>query len=117
IRHPGIYLGADSHRNQYFLHNHYHYGKATVCTIGEFAQSQPIHEYSEKCTNAPLAVIESGLNQVVRGERYNFANYNCQTFVNVACNNERRSQDVEKWVGRVVFGVFTAALIGLIAKS
>lgn len=30
IKHPGIYLGTDNLGNNYFAHNHYHFGKPTI---------------------------------------------------------------------------------------
>lgn len=104
IKHPGIFLGVDANGIGYFLHNHYHYGKAHITTEKEFAQGMPLYIYNEKCSNTPLRVIEIGLNEMLRGENYKPVSYNCQTFTNSACHNTRKSEDADKWIGRVLVG-------------
>ncbi len=111
VKHPGIFLGVDTSGNGYFLHNHYHYGKATIVTEREFTQNKPIYIYNEKCSNAPLRVIEIGLNEMLRGESYKPITYNCQTYTNTACHNQRKSEDAEKWVSGILLG--SLALLGL----
>lgn len=115
IKHPGIFLGVDTWGNGYFLHNHYHYGKAVIVTEREFTQNKPIYIYNEKCSNSPLKVIEIGLNEMLRGESYKPITYNCQTYTNTACHNQRKSEDAEKWIGRVFLG--SLALLGLALVS
>ncbi len=61
--------------------------------------------------NASLKVIEVGLKEILRGESYKPISYNCQTFTDTACNNERKSADATKWIERILFG--SAALIVL----
>jgi hypothetical protein len=107
IKHPGIFLGTDYNGEGWFLHNHFLTGKASFITESNFRKNQPIYLYTEKCSNAPLTVIDIGLKQVLAGESYKPVSYNCQTFVNQACNNQRRSDSVEKWVS----GLFIAGLI------
>lgn len=104
VKHSGIFLGVDSNGVGYFLHNHFHYGKAHITTQNEFAKGMPLYIYNEKCSNTPLKVIEIGLNEMLRGESYKPITYNCQTFTNTACHNQRKSDDSEKWVSRVVLG-------------
>lgn len=104
IKHPGIFLGVDANGIGYFLHNHYHYGKAHITTEKEFAQGMPLYIYNKKCSNTPLRVIEIGLNEMLRGENYKPVSYNCQTFTNSACHNTRKSEDADKWIGRVLVG-------------
>ncbi len=109
VKHPGIFLGVDINGVGYFLHNHYHYGRAVVVTENEFTQEKPLYIYTEKCSNAPLKVIEVGLREAVRGEQYHFLDYNCQTFTNTACNNVRKSETVNSWL----FGGGILALVGI----
>ena len=113
VKHPGIYLGVDANGNGYFLHNHYHYGRAHIVTEKEFKKGRPIYPYDEKCSNTPLKVIELGLNEVLRGETYKPISYNCQTFTNTACHNQRKSDDVQKWLGGIVVGSLVLLGIGL----
>lgn len=112
IKHPGIFLGVDIWGKGYFLHNHYHYGKAHITTEAEFKKGQPIYIYNQKCSNYPLKVIEIGLNEIFRGERYKAVTYNCQTFTNTACLNKRKSTDVEKWVGGILLTSLALLFIG-----
>lgn len=114
IKHPGIFLGIDSNRQGYFLHNHYHYGKAYITTERDFRKGMPIYLYTEKCSNTPFKVIEIGLNQILSGESYKPISYNCQTFANTACYNERKSADANKWIG-IAAAVIGVAFIGLVA--
>lgn len=117
IKHPGIFLGVDLNGIGYFLHNHYHYGKAHITTEKEFAQGMPLYIYNEKCSNTPLKVIEIGLNEMFRGESYKPVSYNCQTYTNTACYNQRKSEDADKWVGRVAAGLLLFAFIGIVSRS
>ena len=113
IKHPGIFLGLDANGTGYFLHNHYHYGKAYITTEKEFVKGMPLYIYNEQCSNSVLKVIEIGLNEVLRGESYKPASYNCQTFTNTACHNVRESEDAEKWAGRILFGSLVLLGLGL----
>lgn len=117
IKHPGIFLGVDANGIGYFLHNHYHYGKAHITTERDFAQGMPLYIYNEKCSNTPLRVIEIGLNEMLRGESYKPVSYNCQTYTNTACHNTRKSEDADKWVGRIAAGFILFAFIGLISRN
>ncbi len=113
IKHPGIFLGIDIYGNNYFLHNHYHYGKAHITSEKEFSQEMPLYIYNEKCSNTPLKVIEIGLNEMLRGESYKPISYNCQTFTNTACHNTRKSEDADKLVGRVALASLLLIGFGL----
>lgn len=117
IKHPGIFLGEDINGIGYFLHNHYHYGKAHITTEKEFVEGMSLYIYNEKCSNTPLKVIEIGLNEMLRGESYKPVSYNCQTFTNTACHNTRKSEDAEKWVGRLAAGFILFVFIGLISRK
>ena len=102
----------DAYGIGYFLHNHYHFGKAQIVSESEFAKGMPLYIYNEKCSNTPLKVIEIGLNEMLRGESYKPITYNCQTFTNTACHNQRKSDDAEKWVGRVLLGSLALVILG-----
>jgi hypothetical protein len=115
VKHPGIYLGKDAYGVGYFLHNHYHYGKAHITNQNEFVKGMPLYIYNEKCSNTPLKVIEIGLNEIMRGESYKPITYNCQTYTNTACHNQRKSADAEKWVGGILLGSLALLLISAIA--
>lgn len=115
IKHPGIYLGVDSNGIGYFLHNHYHFGKAHITTMADFTKGMPLYIYNEKCSNTPLKVIEIGLNEILRGESYKPISYNCQTFTNTACHNKRKSADADKWVGGIALVSAAFLLIGALA--
>lgn len=117
IKHPSISLGVDANGIGYYLHNHYHYGKAHITTEKEFAHGMPLYIYNEKCSNTPLKVIEIGLNEMLRDESYKPVSYNCQTYTNTACHNQRKSEDVEKWVGSIAAGLLLFAFIGLVSRS
>jgi hypothetical protein len=115
VKHSGIYLGADAYGTEYFLHNHYHFGKAHITTAANFIQGKPLYIYNEKCSNTPLRVIEIGLNEILRGESYKPVSYNCQTFTNTACNNQRKSADAEKVIGGIVLASLGFLFIGVLA--
>lgn len=104
IKHPGIFLGVDVHGVEYFLHNHYLLGTATLVTGDDFRQGMPIHLYELKYTNPPLTVIKIGLNEAIRKEPYHVINYNCQDYVNLASNNQRKSESIEKISTNVLIG-------------
>ncbi len=113
VKHPGIFLGVDKYGVGYFLHNHYQIGRADIVTQSDYTQGKPLYIYNEKCSNTSLKVLEVGLAQWKKGESYHFLTYNCQTFTNTACHNQRKSEDAEKWVGRVVFGSIVLLGLGL----
>ena len=104
IKHPGIFLGIDINGVEYFLHNHYHIGKAAIVTGDEFKSGQPLFLYNEFCTNSPLQVIQIGLLNAQKGESYHFLKYNCQTYTNLACHNKNESQDVIRIGRQLLFG-------------
>jgi hypothetical protein len=111
IKHPGIFLGVDLHGIEYFLHNHYQFGTACLVTGNEFKQRMPIWLYELKYTNSPLRVIQIALDEVKRKERYHVVNYNCQDYVNLASNNQRKSESVDKIASNFFFG--TLLFVGL----
>jgi len=113
VKHPGIFIGTDAWNNEYFVHNHYQVGKASLAIRNAFDKGMPIYLYEEKCSNQPLTVVNKAFQHIARGERYNFISYNCQTMVNDACSNQRKSQDVEKWAGGIAATALIALFIGV----
>ena len=111
IKHPGIFLGVDVSGTEYFLHNHYKLKTACLVTGYEFKQGLPIGLYNLKYTNPPLKVIQIALDEVMRKERYHVVNYNCQDYVNLATNNQRKSESIEKIASNLFFG--TLIFVGL----
>jgi len=105
VKHPGIYLGVDAFGNNYYMHNHYENGKPAIVSEFDFTLGQPIHQYDQVVSNAPLDVINAGLSQVLAGKQYNWLNYNCQSFANEAGQAKRRSQAVENWAGGIGLGL------------
>ena len=104
IKHTGIYLGTDRFGTHYMMHNHYENGRPCIVTFEGFTKGKEYYEYHINSENAPLRVIEIALNEIIRGEQYDSVRYNCQTFINVACINKRKSDDVDKWLGRAIVG-------------
>ncbi len=117
VKHPGIFIGVDMYNNPYFIHNHYQIGTTALVTQQEFDKGNPIYLYSEKCSNAPLTIVNKVFQHLMNGERYNFLTYNCQTMVNDVCQNKHKSEDVEKWVGGVAITSLAFLLIGAIFGS
>lgn len=109
VNHPGIYVGEELHSNEPFiLHNHYKiFRTAGVSPLGEYAANQEVFWDNRICVNNKMQVLQNGLNQALNHELYHWLTYNCQTTVNDACSNKRNSEDVEKWIGRIAFGVLT----------
>lgn len=113
VKHPGIFIGTDRYNNEYFIHNHYQIGKASLVVRSLFDKGMPIYLYKEKCSNQPLVIIHKAFQHLAKGERYNFISYNCQTLVHDACDNQRKSPDVEKWAG----GIAATAVIALLLSA
>jgi hypothetical protein len=113
VKHPAIYLGVDIYGNNYYMHNHYQTEKPAIVIETEFTKGRPIYFYEETMNNNSTQIIQSGLDQVLSGEPYSWLNYNCQSFIHLAGNNQNKSEDVTKWFGRALVGLF----IVVIAKS
>lgn len=106
IQHTGIWFGRDCSTGQvYIIHNHPFPGYAHITTSEEYAQGQQIRLKQTACINAPIDVIQIGLNRVIERRKYKLLSDNCQTLVNSACNNKRYSEDVAKW-GGIAFSCF-----------
>lgn len=113
VNHPGIYVGVDVHSNEAFiLHNHYRIFKtAGVSPFEEYASGEEVRWDNRICVNNKMKVLQKGLDQAIRREKYHWLTNNCQVTVNDACSNQRTSEDVGKWIGRIALGVFAAAVI------
>ena len=112
--HPCIYLGQDENGRHYVIHNHRdNYGSAFIDTWEGFTKGQQVFSDDRSCSNSNSQIIENALEQVRRGEKYNALSYNCQTTVNLACDNIRTSETVNKWTEFVT----VAVLGGIVLKS
>ncbi len=113
VNHPGIYVGVEVHTDEPFiLHNHYRIFKtAGVSPFWEYAAGEKVHWDNRICVNDKMLVLQKGLNQAILRKKYHWLTNNCQITVNDACRNERKSEDVGKWIGRIAFGIFAAAVI------
>jgi len=116
VRHYGIFLGVDEYGVGYFMHNHFLTGKPSIVTEQDFCNGKNLYP-GDRCVNQPLVTIQRALRQIQIGEPYKLLLHNCQTYTNQACNNIRRSEDVEKWVGRVLVGVALVGLISALTKA
>lgn len=114
IKHPGIFLGVDLYGTEYFLHNHYQLGTACLVTGDDFKQGMLIGLYELKYTNPPSRVIEIALNEAIRKEKYHVVNYNCQDYVNLATNNQRKSESIQKITSNLFFGTLLFVGISLV---
>lgn len=119
VNHPGIYVGVDVHSNEAsILHNHYRIFKtAGVSPFGEYASGEKVRWDNRICVNNKMQVLQKGLDQAIRREKYHWLTNNCQVTVNDACSNQRTSEDVGKWIGRIALGIFAAALIKVTISS
>lgn len=117
IKHTGVYIGTDNRGIGWWIHNHYHVGKAHLVTDHEFKQGQSIYLYKEYCTNPWDTVIDKAMQYVLRGERYLPLTSNCQTLVNDSCNNQKKSEDVERFASGALVGLGLLAIIALLAGN
>ena len=112
IQHTGIWVGRDYYTNApIIMHNHYHYGSAYLSTMEDYSQNQNVYWKDEICANGWKTVLTIGLNHVIQGKTYRPLTYNCQTYTNTACHNSSHSEDVIKWIGRVLGGIAVVALL------
>lgn len=112
IQHTGIYLGKRFGDGMpLVIHNHYHYGSAYISTLKEYKSKEVARWQAGTCTNNPITVIKSGLNQVLQGKSYRPITYNCQVTTNIACHNRKDSEDVKKWAGGIFGALIVAALV------
>lgn len=111
VKHTGIYLGVDSSRKRYFMHNHYLTKQPSIVSEHEFSQGLPLFLYEGESINTPKKTIELGLEQIFKAEPYSWHSYNCQSFVNKARNNQSSSEDVDKWAKGI--GVTLLLVLGI----
>lgn len=114
VKHPGIFVGTDQYGQSYFLHNHYQIGRPALVSKESFAVNQPVFSDTMSCKNDWRTIVTIGLQQVLQERAYSFHSYNCQTFVNIACNNEQTSEDVNRWGQRIAGGVVTFLILGIL---
>lgn len=112
VKHTGIYLGVDYYTGEpYVVHNHYKlFGTAGISTLALFESGMQSYWIDGQTKNDWMTIVSKSLREVIREEPYKVRRYNCQTLVNIVCNNVRRSEDVEKWAG-IALGLGTLVLI------
>ncbi len=116
IKHTGILVGKDLDTGeQMVIHNHIEHGKPELTTMTDFNKGKPFHFQKGVCNNASKEVIKIGLEKVREGKPYSILFNNCQVLTSQACNNVRKSPDVERIsivaaVGLFVGGIFAAAV-------
>ena len=117
VFHPGIVLGKDIHGRLWIAHNHYSHGKPMCDVMENFSNvKKPIWD------NRPVLftreeILQRTITEVLKGQKYNALNYNCQTFVNLIVRNEHESEAVDRITnpGMVVGGLL--ALFGALAGN
>lgn len=116
VNHPGIYIGVDVYSNEVFiLHNHYKIFKtAGASPFKEYASGKKVYWDNRICVNDQMTVLKKGLDHAVRRVPYHWLRNNCQITVNDACNNVRKSEDVNKWIKRAALGLLGVVLVGAI---
>jgi len=111
VRHPGILLGQDLSGNRWYIHNHFEDGQPSLVPEGVFSKGQLIFPDERIPVNTSSEIIQLGLDQVEAGEAYSWLYYNCQTFVNRAAFNERKSEAVESWIQKIGLGILALVVI------
>lgn len=114
VKHPGVFLGFNQCGVERWIHNHYNVGTAHIVQGDEFRKGMNLYVYKEYCINSQQTVIKKAMEHVMRSEQYKPYSYNCQTLVNDACNNQRKSEDAEAALKGVLATVAVVGLIGLI---
>lgn len=102
VKHPGIYLGTDTVGTHYFIHNHYETKRPSIVTREDFSKGHQLFPHELTVTNSASSIVENALQSVINGKAYEAFTFNCQTFVNEVCNNRAHSEDVQKWMGRIL---------------
>jgi hypothetical protein len=115
VKHTGILLGIDSNGNRLYMHNHFQTGRPAIDSERNFSKGMPLYRYEQQPSNPPLKIIEYGLQQVLEGKEYNWLNYNCQVYTNLAANNQAKSESVNNWVGGLLLAGI--ALFGIKALN
>jgi hypothetical protein len=99
VKHTGIFLGIDSDGNRLYMHNQFQTGRPAIESEINFSKGMPLYLYEQQPSNSPLKIIECGLLQVLKAKDYNWFNYNCQVYTNIAANNQAKSESVNNWIG------------------
>jgi len=99
LPHPGILVGTDifGHGIEYILHNHYQNGCAEIEDHFAYSKGQIINRYYKTCSFDRIEVLNRGLQSAARRERYHWLDYNCQTYINEACQAQRYSESVNNY--------------------
>lgn len=109
VKHPGIFIGFDKQRNNYYMHNHFEHGRPIIEIEQGFAKGQQLYISTRQSKFGVFNVIQNALKEVVRDSSYNWNSYNCQTCVNRVCFNENKSESIESWAKGILAGLFFIA--------
>jgi hypothetical protein len=126
VPHPGILVGVDiyNYNIEYFLHNHYQNKCAEIENTADYSKGALINRHYKTCSYKLLTVLDNGLKSAVDCERYHWLDFNCQTYINEACQGNRYSESVNDYkeaigaaLGIAAIGIFSGLLIAAVAKS
>lgn len=110
VEHTGISIGIDAWGNEWVVHNHISNKKTVLDTRSRFAQMMPVTFHDGACLNNPVDVTRLSLDAVLEGKPYTALFNNCQHVASYACNNTKRSHDLQR-VGT------TVGLTGLVVAA
>jgi len=117
VFHPGVIIGKDKWDRIWVAHNHYSNGRPTFDLLDTFSQTkQPLWD-DRPVHFSRQVIIKRAIDEVLKGNDYKWANYNCQTFVNLIVRDEHKSEAVDKIADAAMFGGFALTLIGILTKS
>ena len=113
IKHPGIVIGNTLDGRRVMAHNHRKVGRPSIAYYRQYAQGKEVIWDNRKCTRSKMGILQSALDQIMEGRTYSAPNYNCQTFVNIACRRVVKSESVSnaKAALGMLAGLFLVAMI------
>lgn len=117
VFHPGIIIGKDKWGRIWITHNHYLNKKPAFDLLDKFTDSkQPLWD-NRPVNFSRKQIVQRAIAEVMKGKEYKWANYNCQTFVNLIVRDEHKSEAVDKISDAAMFGGLGLSLIGLLTKN
>lgn len=121
VWHPGVRIGMTVDNFEIIAHNHFQVGRPSIATRAQYTQRQVMYwDDNRTCNQTRMDTIKSALEQIKIGKAYHFWDYNCQTFVNIACTRKAKSESVENakaGLGVAASVLLVFSLIGLAASS
>lgn len=117
VFHPGIIIGKDKWERIWVAHNHYLNKRPTFDLIDVFSDSKPPLWDNRQVQFSQEQTVQRAIAEVMKGAEYKWANYNCQTFVNMVVRNEHKSEAVDKIADTAMMAGAIATLAGLIFKN